>query len=225
MTEKTIALISGGIDSPLSALIAAKKFEIIPLHYCLYPMTSEESAIAAFEALKNLHNKTDIEKTIIFPWTGILQKIRKKVKKYLTCVACRKSMLITAEKIGEKENIHGIITGESLGQKASQTLKNIRATSHQIKMPILRPLIGMDKEEIKKLAKEKGVFMENHAGCCLMTPDKPSTKADYDELGVELKKIDILECIDDYSDLTLELKEFDKSDFESYLFELAAEFG
>lgn len=224
MSEKTISLISGGIDSPIATLIAAEKFEILPLHYCLYPMASEESAIAAFETLENLHDKIVFEKTIIFPWAGILQKIRKKIKNYLTCVACRKSMLITAQQIGKKENAAGIITGESLGQKASQTLKNIRATSHQIKMPIIRPLIGMDKMEITELSKEHGIWKEDHAGCCLMTPDKPSTKANPEELDKELEKIDLLDLIEEYEKKSLELTDFSKDDFESYLFELAAEF-
>lgn len=224
MSEKVISLISGGIDSPLATLIVAEEFEILPIHYCSYPMTSEENVTAVFETLETLNNKINFEKTLILPWAGILQKIQEKINEHLTCVACRKSMLITAEKIGEKENVSGIITGEALGQKASQTLENIQATSHQIKTPIIRPLIGMDKKEITQLSKEKGIWKKDHAGGCIATPDKPNTKTDPKVLKSELEKINLLDLIKEYEDLILELKEFSKDDFDSYLSKLATEF-
>jgi len=225
MNEKVISLISGGIDSPLATLLASKNFKIIPINFCLYPKTSKESAFAAFHALETLDKKIDFEKTIIFPWTGILQEINKNTEDWLNCVSCRRVMLKTAEMIGEEENASAIITGESIGQKASQTIENIRATSSKIDMPVIRPLMGMDKNEIVKLSKEKNLFEENHAGCCQASPNNPGTKVYPDRLNEELEDIDLSKLILNSKEFSLEIEDFDKDGFESYLSNLEEKFG
>lgn len=224
MKENIIALLSGGIDSPVAALLAAREFDVIPLHFSLYPMTSQESAEKAVESLQNLQEKIQFEKAIIFPWAGVLSEIRSEVGESYTCVCCRKSMLRTASEFCERENAYGIVTGESVGQKASQTIENIFATSSGINIPIIRPLIGMNKEEITKLSKSEGVWKEDHAGCCLITPNKPKTNASPEDLDKEMEKINLEKLIRDSEDSILEVKNFDR-DFDDYFLELAGAFG
>ncbi|KXA89602.1 hypothetical protein AKJ38_03755 [candidate division MSBL1 archaeon SCGC-AAA259I14] len=223
MREKVLGLISGGIDSPVAVCLAARDFKVLPLHFCLYPMSSKESSIKAIDVLRELKSKINFEKAIIFPWAGILEEIRTKVKKDYSCVVCRKSMLITASKIGKLEGAEGIITGESLGQKASQTLENLSATSYNIHMPVLRPLIGMNKDEIIKISKNLGIWKPDHAGCCLVTPQNPKTRAKRKQVDKELEKIEIEGLIEENRSFILETEKLDE-DFESYLFELATEF-
>lgn len=223
MKEKVLGLISGGIDSPVASILAAEEFEVIPLHFCLYPMSSRESSIKSMEALGGLQEKIDFQRAIIFPWAGILGEIRSKIRENYACVACRKSMLVTASEICKRENAGGIVTGESLGQKASQTLENLSATSSNIDVPLIRPVLGMNKKEIIELSKELNVWRPDHAGCCLATPQKPRTKARVEEVEREMKKINLQRLIEEDEDLLLEAKSFDR-DFEGYLFELAAEF-
>lgn len=224
MKEKVISLISGGIDSPVATITAAREFEVIPLHFCLYPMSSEENFYKTIEALKNVQKKINFEKAILFPWGGVLTQILNEIQENYTCLACRKSMLITASKLCESEDAGGIVTGESLGQKASQTIENIRATSSKINLPILRPALGMNKEEIVNLSKEWGIWRADHAGCCLATPNNPRTKADPQKVDKELEKIELQNIIEKHKDLILRVKNLDR-EFDDYLLELASKFG
>lgn len=223
MKEKVLGMISGGIDSPLASLKAAREFEVIPIHFCLFPMTSKKSALKAFDSLKDLNKKLQPEKTIIFPWAGILNEIQDKIRNRYRCVACRSCMLLTASEICERENAKGIVTGESLGQKASQTIDNISTTSGMINLPIIRPLIGMNKEEIVKQSKKEGTWKSDHAGCCLATPRKPKTKTRKSDMDEELEKINLQELIKESEDLLLELDDLNQ-EFDDYLFQLASEF-
>lgn len=224
MKERILGLISGGIDSPLSALLASESFRVVPLHFCLYPMSSEKSAEKAFRSLEALEEFIDFEMAIIFPWAGILSEIRRHVRESFACVACRSAMLETANEIGNRYGISGMVTGESLGQKASQTLENIGATSSRVDIPVIRPLIGMNKEEITKISRDRGIWRADHAGCCLATPEKPRTKATSVEAEREMEGVDLPSLIEESSDLILEVESFDR-DFGDYLFRLAGKFG
>ncbi|MDD5417028.1 MAG: hypothetical protein PHU12_03565 [Candidatus Aenigmarchaeota archaeon] len=185
--KKAIALVSGGIDSPLAAKMMSKDYEIIAMHSVLYPFYCKGS----FETTVSIMKKLGFKKNIFFPFGPILSKIAKRERLY-RCVLCKKVMLRAAEMIAEKEGVEAIVTGESLAQKASQTLKNMAATSHGIKLPILRPLLALDKTEIIELAKKNDIYFEHHTGCCTITPDMPVTKADmklaediYEELELD----------------------------------------
>ena len=102
-------------------------------------------------------------------------------------------MFRIAEKICEKLGAEAIVTGEFLGSKASQTLQNMKVISQSVKIPIIRPLLGMDKEEIQRIGREIGTFYQgiSPAGCCFVVPDKPSTKARMEKIIEEEAKIDI----------------------------------
>ncbi len=219
--NKVVCLVSGGIDSPVACALVAKKFKCVPLHFCLYPFTCEETFFLTMKVLKNLKDVIEFEKAIVYPWNEILDTtLKNRQKKSYACVACRKSMFKVAEMICEKEDAAGIVTGESLGQKATQTLANLRATSTGIKFPILRPLLGLDKNEIVKISKALGIWHEHHAGCCFATPKYPDTKADSQILDKVIEDLKIHELIKRNSEKILEVRTF-KENFGEYLLTLA----
>lgn len=181
--EKVICMVSGGIDSPVAAALAAKEAEIVPLHFNLYPFYCESSFSLTTEILKRLKEKAGFKRMIVFPWGEVLKKVHSNPdsRKY-ACVLCRRGMLKAAEYFCGKEGACGIVTGESLGQKASQTLENMCATSSGLKFPVFRPLFGLDKVDIERISRKLGVWSDKHVGCCSATPEKPVVAADRDAL-------------------------------------------
>lgn len=217
MVEKIVCLVSGGIDSPVACALLAKRFEVLPLHFCIYPYTREDSFLTAMEVLKRLKLKTGLEKAVVIPWAGVLRTIlgRREWVNY-TCLACRWGMLKAAELLCEREGAAGIATGESLGQKATQTLTNLGVSSHGIKFPILRPLLGFDKLEIERLSKELGIWHEVHAGCCYATPRYPRTRAKPEVLDEMSRELRIERVIEEQFTHMLEVRTFEE-DFRGYL--------
>lgn len=216
-----MCLVSGGIDSPVACALAASRFEVLPLHFCLYPYTCEETFLVAMEVLKDLRKKAKFKKVIVYPWARILDAILKyREKRSYACLACRKSMFEVAESICEREGAAGIVTGESLGQKATQTLTNLGVTSRGIKFPIFRPLLGLDKEEIEGISKRMGIWHEVHAGCCFATPRYPRTRAELEVLDKFLEDLRIREAIQRGFEGILEVRTFEE-DFKGYLEALA----
>lgn len=212
-----VCLVSGGIDSPVACVLAAREFEVLPLHFCLYPFTCEETFLVAMQVLRDLKSKMRFEKVIVYPWPRILKPILDSHKdRNYACLACRKAMFRAAERVCEREGASGIVTGESLGQKATQTLSNLRATSTGIKFPILRPLLGFDKLEIERLSKKLGTWHEVHAGCCYATPRHPRTRADSATVDALLERLRIGEFISKEFGNILEVCTFEE-DFKGYL--------
>lgn len=209
--KKAICLISGGIDSPVAAAMLSGKYEIIPLHFCHYPYYCKGSFERMIKIMNHLKKKTEFKKLILFPWAPVLSKVLKSdrnARKYM-CVLCRKAMLKVAEKIAKKEKASVIITGESLAQKASQTLPNLVATSYGISTTILRPLIGLDKTEIEQISREMGLWFEKHVGCCTAVPKKPTTKANIEKLNKIYEELNIDKIIDKNFKKILKLKSLD----------------
>lgn len=214
--EKVVCLVSGGIDSPVAMALVAREFEVLPLHFCLYPYTCEDSFLVAMQVIGDLKKKVGFEKALVYPWSKILRKIMGGRDKSYACLECRRSMFRVAELVCEREGTSGIVTGESLGQKATQTLSNLWATSSAINFPILRPLLGMDKLEIEQLSKKLGIWHEVHAGCCYATPRYPRTRADPTAVDAMLKDLKLDDLIMEQFDSVLEVRSF-KEDFRSYL--------
>ncbi len=121
-----------------------------------------------------------------------------------------------AEQICEREGATGIVTGESLGQKASQTLLNLGATTSGIRFPILRPLLGLDKMEIEQLSKDLGTWHEVHAGCCYATPKHPRTRTTPEVLDGIIENMGISDIIKTSFEKVIEVQTFEE-DFETYL--------
>lgn len=171
--------------------------------------------------LKDLREKAGFEKVVVYPWPRVLRTILgDREHRNYACLACRKSMFRVAELICEREEAAGIVTGESLGQKATQTLVNLGVTSRGIQFPILRPLLGLDKLEIERLSKRLGIWHEVHAGCCYATPKYPRTRADPEVLDELLDELRIDELIGREFGNVLEVRTFGE-DFKSYLESLA----
>jgi tRNA uracil 4-sulfurtransferase len=197
---KFLSLISTGIDSPVSTYLFSKKAtEIIVVHFSIAPFSVEKDNKDFVNIVKHLKKICDCEiKTMIVPHGQNLKEYIEFCNRRYTCVFCKRMMLRVAEKIAEKNNIKGIITGDNLGQVASQTLKNIYAIDSATKIPVLRPLIGFDKEEIIDIAKEIGTFelSINKPSKCTAVPNKPATEAKLEKVLNEEEKIDIEKLVD-----------------------------
>lgn len=192
---KVVSLISGGIDSPVATYLMLKKdLEVIALHLDNRPFTDEKQMNKTITQVKKLKEVTKKEiKTYVVPHGDNQLEFAKNCKRNLECVLCRRMMLRIAEKISEKEGAFAIVTGESLGQVASQTLRNIMVESQAINIQVIRPLIGFDKIEIEAIAKKIGTYEISILPglCCTIVPDKPSTAAHLYRVLDEEKKIDI----------------------------------
>jgi thiamine biosynthesis protein ThiI len=179
---KTIALISGGIDSPVAAWMMMRRgCHIIPLFYDCGLYMSDISRERATNCIKALA-----------VWAGgplymarmkhetILQE-SKQANQRLTCLLCKRMMYRLATELAREEGAHGIVTGESIGQVASQTTPNLLAINSAAEVPVFRPLIGMDKTEIIQRARSIGTYTLSTAGGqtpCKAAPNHPSTNAD-----------------------------------------------
>lgn len=184
---KVICLISGGIDSPVASYLIAKRgAENVWLHFHSFPLVSQTS----IEKVKQL-GKTFLKfqpklKIYFFPFSQIQTEIKTKAWPKYLILLYRRAMLKIAEKIAKKENCKAIVTGESLGQVSSQTLENLKIIENGIKIPVLRPLIGMNKEEIIKISQKIGTFEISilpQEDCCTLFVPKHASGAG------ELKKI------------------------------------
>ncbi len=220
MDEKVVCLVSGGIDSPVACVLVSKKFRVIPLHFCLFPLASEESFLLAMDIIRDMQKVVKFKKLIVYPWGNIIQTIlESREKPSYTCVLCRHAMFKAAERLCKIENAKAIVTGESLGQKATQTLQNLRAASSGVKVPILRPLLGLDKMEIEQISKEFGIWHLEHAGRCYAVPKAPTTEAKIREVNRLFGKLGLSKMIEENFDKILEVKTF-KEDFQEYLFDV-----
>jgi len=198
---KVVGLLSGGIDSPVACFYLMKRgVKVVFLHFHSYPLTKESSVPKVREIVKVL-NKFQVKSEVYFvPFSEIQKEILLKTKEKFRVILYRRFMLRIAQKICEKEKAQGILTGESVGQVASQTLSNIKVIEQVTTFPIFRPLIGFDKEEIIKKAKEIGTFeisISPAQDCCsLFLPKHPATTTNLNEIKQQEKKINIKKLIE-----------------------------
>lgn len=190
---KVIALLSGGIDSPVAAFLMMKRgVEVIALHFNNYPYTgkSNEKVLKIVDKL-NEYSPTPI-KFYAAGYGEYLKKCIEKAPIRLTCVLCKSGMYRIAEEIAEKEGALAIVDGSSLGQVASQTLPNILATRYPTSMPVLSPLIGLDKIEIEEIGEKIGTLDISilPAPECTAVPQYPETNAKLDKVLEVLDEID-----------------------------------
>jgi thiamine biosynthesis protein ThiI len=178
---KVLTLMSGGIDSPVAGYLALKRgAENIWLHFHSFPLVSNKSIEKVKELAKMFIKYQPRLKVYFVPFHKIQAEIKTKTNSQYRILLYRRIMLKIAEIISEKENCEALVTGESLGQVSSQTLSNMRVIEEAVKIPVLRPLVSMDKEEIVQLAKRLGTFevsVKPHEDCCtLFTPKHPTAK-------------------------------------------------
>ncbi|MFQ6073478.1 MAG: tRNA uracil 4-sulfurtransferase ThiI [Methanosarcinales archaeon] len=200
---KMVALISGGIDSPVAAWLMMKRgCNIIPVYCNNYPFADETTLQRAMDCIDTLQKWSIGHKFKIYEvpngenLIAILKNCNNRIRK-LTCVLCRRMMYRIAIEVAKRENAHGIITGASLGQVASQTSLNMLAEMYGMNFPIYHPLIGMDKTEITDLARLIGTFDDSTkpAQCCTATPEYPATAAKWKEVIEFEKSLDIEELL------------------------------
>ncbi|MBR4173286.1 MAG: tRNA 4-thiouridine(8) synthase ThiI [Clostridia bacterium] len=174
-------LLSGGIDSPVAGHMMAKRgTEIEAVNFFSYPYTSERAKEKVIELAEILAQYTSSVKLHIVPFTEIQLAIRDNCPEQHMTLLMRRFMMKIAEIIAVKNGSQALITGESAGQVASQTLAALCVTNAVVDMPVLRPLIGMDKTEIIKRAEEIGTFETSilpYEDCCtVFTPKNPTTQ-------------------------------------------------
>jgi len=179
---KLVALVSGGIDSPVAAYkIASLGADVILLHMDNRPYTDDRCIDKVVKIAGRLNTVLKKEIPLYVADHGTNQTlIRKKCDSSYQCVLCKKLMIHVAEEFASRNGCSGIIMGDSLGQVASQTLKNIRSETSDVKIPVARPLIGLDKLEIEAVAKEIGTYEISilPESPCGALPPKPITEAD-----------------------------------------------
>lgn len=182
-----LCLISGGIDSPVAANMMQKRgSKITYIHFDSYPATPKENQEKIKDLVKVLDEYNFGSKLIIIPFLEIQKEIINKVPEDYRVIFYRRMMLRICKKIAIQENISALVTGESLGQVASQTVENIRVISECIDLPVLRPLIGMNKEEITELAQKIRTYeisIQPFQDCCsLYMPKHPQTHGDLNKV-------------------------------------------
>jgi len=193
---KMVALISGGIDSPVAAWLLMKRgCEIIPLYLNNEPFSDETTRERAMQCIDVLQKWSPQKKFTIYeaPHGENLLAFLSNCNNRLNCVMCRRMMYRIASEVLKIEGAHGIITGSSLGQVASQTSQNMLAETYGLEYPIYHPLIGLDKLEITDIARRIGTFETSTkpATCCLAVPEYPSTAAKLWEVAEAEKMIDV----------------------------------
>ncbi|MBP1910770.1 7-cyano-7-deazaguanine synthase [Thermococcus stetteri] len=192
---KAVALLSSGIDSPVAVYLMLRKgIEITPIHFRQDPV-KEEKVLEILEVLRR-YGKLNDPIVVDFSEEHVLafEKLKELGKGRYTCVLCKWLMIRKACRISHKIGASAIITGDSLGQVASQTLDNLMAVSTASDLPILRPLIGFDKEEIVRIAREIGTFdiSSREEPTCPFTPKYPIIRASPAEFLKILKEMDVL---------------------------------
>jgi thiamine biosynthesis protein ThiI len=192
---KFVSLISSGIDSPVATYLLSKKAEeMILVHGDNKPFTDEREIKNFTRLTSHLKNLLSCPiKLYIISHGNSLNIFKQNCTDRYTCIFCKRMLIRYAEKIAENEGAEAIIMGDSLGQVASQTLQNIKVIDQTIKMPILRPLIGFDKENVIRIAKEIGTydFSILPSESCKAVPKKPATRAKLENVLDEENKIDI----------------------------------
>ena len=191
-----VTLLSGGIDSPVSSyMIARRGVHLIPVHFFSFPYTSQqakEKVIELAQIITAYCGKMTME---IVPFTHIQEEIRDKCPEEYFTLIMRRFMMRIAQRIALDNNARAIVTGENLGQVASQTMEAMASTQAVLQLPVLQPLIGMDKEEIVRLARKIGTFETSilpYEDCCtVFTPRHPRTRPKLREVEAAESALDV----------------------------------
>lgn len=197
---KASLLISGGIDSPVAGYMMAKRgLTLSAVHFYSYPYTSERARDKVVELTRLVTKYAGEIRLFLVPFTEIQMTIYEKCPEKETTVLMRRLMMRIAQTIAEREGAQALITGESLGQVASQTLEALACTNDAVTMPVFRPLIGFDKDEIMDVARRIGTYETSilpYEDCCtVFVPKHPVTKPKLAELRASEAAVDWSEMI------------------------------
>lgn len=191
-----VCLVSGGIDSPVATWLMIKKgFTPTCVYFDNSPYADKTAELRAFKTVKKLRQYASAPiRLYIAPHGASLTQILEKCPRNLTCVLCKRTMYRVSEKIALQEGAEAIVTGEIIGEHASQTLRNLHVEIEALSnVTILRPLAGMNKTEVESLARKIGTFeiSTRSASCCTCPPKQPRTRATFAEVAEAESKLDI----------------------------------
>ena len=207
-----LLLLSGGIDSPVAGCMMAKRgLEIEALHFESFPYTSERAREKVMQLAQEMCEFCSKIHVHVISLTHIQEELRDKCQEDYFTILLRIFMMRLSERCAREYKCHALITGESLGQVASQTLRAIEVTDSVVRMPVFRPCIGLDKNEIIIQARHYGTFDTSilpYEDCCtVFTPRHPKTQPRIDEVMRELEKIDVEALLDEaYATMYTETK-------------------
>ena len=205
-----LLMLSGGLDSPVAGYMMARRgMKISAVHFESPPYTSERARHKVEKLAKLVSRYSGKMSVFVVQFTDIQEQIRRECKEDLFTLIMRRFMIRIEGDIAKKAKAGAIITGESLGQVASQTLEALTVTENAADMPVFRPCIGMDKQDIVDIAYRINTFetsIEPYEDCCtVFTPRHPQTKPSLKEVIEEEKKLDIEKML---SEVTYDREEF-----------------
>lgn len=194
-------LISGGIDSPVAAWMMAKRgIELTAIHFASPPYTSKRAEMKVVTLLEKVAKYSGRMTMFTVPFTEIQEQIKDNCPEELFTLIMRRAMMKAAEKIARKENCQALITGESVGQVASQTIYALACTDAAANMPVFRPLIGMDKDEIIEISRKIDTFETSilpYEDCCtVFTPKHPKTRPNLGDIEKAEQLIPLEELVE-----------------------------
>jgi thiamine biosynthesis protein ThiI len=197
---KGLLLLSGGIDSPVAGFLMAKRgIEISAIHYHSYPFTSERAEEKVKELAAILSIYTGRIRMYSINLLEIQKEINEKCKEAEMTILSRRFMMKIAERVANKHKIDALITGENLGQVASQTIQGLSVTNEAVNLPIFRPLIGLDKVDIIEMAQDIETFETSilpFEDCCtVFLPKHPVTKPDIKDIRESEEVLDVEDLI------------------------------
>lgn len=196
-SSRGLLLLSGGIDSPVAGFMMAKRgMPLEAIHFYSFPYTSELAKQKVIDLAKIMSDYTGPIKIHMVKFTHVQESIHENCSPEFMITLMRRIMMRIAERIAKQTNSKAIITGESLAQVASQTIESITVTNAVINnLPVLRPLIGMDKDDITEIARKIGTFETSilpYEDCCtVFLPDHPVIKPKMDKVLREESRLDI----------------------------------
>ncbi len=204
---KALLLLSGGIDSPVAGYMIGKRgVALEAIHFFSYPYTSERAKDKVMKLAEIIGGYTGGLKVHIVPFTDIQLAIRDKCPEEHLTLVMRRFMMQISQKIARKRGCQALVTGESIGQVASQTMSALAVTDDAVDMPVFRPLIGMDKEEIVEISRKIDTFETSilpYEDCCtVFTPKHPSTKPKIEKVVLSQNLLEWEKMVDEAVDGT-----------------------
>ena len=195
-TGRAVSLLSGGIDSPVASWMVAKRGVAMDMvHFYSYPYTSPEAKEKVLDLARILVPWCGRTVVHVVPFTEIQEELRRKVPEELFTIVMRRFMMRIAQRVAQRIDAGAIVTGECLGQVASQTMEAMRCTGAVTDLPILRPCVGMDKEEIIRIARKIGTMETSilpYEDCCtVFTPRHPRLRPTLAEVERAEEGLDI----------------------------------
>ena len=192
---RAVSLLSGGIDSPVASWMIAKRGVALEMvHFFSYPYTSNEAKEKVLDLARLLTPWCGRLTVHVVPFTAIQEELRRSVPQELFTLVMRRFMMRISQRVAQRCGAKALVTGECLGQVASQTMEAMAVTGAVVELPILRPVVGMDKEDIVRIARKIGTFETSilpYEDCCtVFTPRHPRLRPTPEELEAAEQGLD-----------------------------------